>query len=56
VVGQSATFEGPMMGGSLVFNNSVTARPFPVIETVPLGTPGNPNIYAKPQTPRNFTG
>jgi hypothetical protein len=56
VVGQSATFEGPMMGGSLVFNNSVTAQPFPLINTVPLGTPGNPNVYAKPQTPRNFTG
>jgi hypothetical protein len=56
VVGQSASFEGPMMGGSLVFNNSVSAQPFPLIETVPLGTPGNPNIYAKPQTPRNFSG
>jgi len=34
----------------------VTAQPFPLINTVQLGTPGNPNVYAKPQAPRNFSG
>jgi hypothetical protein len=55
-VGQSAIFEGPMMGGSLILGNSVQARPFPVINTVPLGTPGNPNVYANAQNPTDYSG
>jgi len=56
VIGQSANLEGPLLGGSLILNNTVDAKPFPVIDTVPIGTPGNPNVYAQPQQPRNFSG
>ena len=55
-VSQSGTFEGPMIGGSLQLNNSVTAYPFPTITTIPLGAPGNPNTYAQPQSPSSYSG
>jgi leader peptidase (prepilin peptidase)/N-methyltransferase len=39
-----------ILGGFMVTNN-VSVVPFPVIDTVPLGAPGNPNVYADAQTP-----
>jgi Tfp pilus assembly protein PilX len=52
----NGTVEGPMIGGSADFNQNVSARPFPVITTVPIGTPGNPNIYAQPTPPGGYSG
>jgi hypothetical protein len=31
-------------------------RPFPVITNVPLGAPGNPNVYAQPNPPGSYSG
>ena len=48
--------EGPLIGSTVEFAGSAQAKPFPLISTVPLGTPGNPNVYADPQPPANFGG
>lgn len=47
----NAVVEGPVMAGYLSFSNNVSARPFPIITSLPLGTPGNPNVYADAQPP-----
>jgi hypothetical protein len=47
----NSTVEGPVMAGYLNFVNNVVAKPFPVITALPLGTPGNPNVYADAQPP-----
>ena len=52
----NGTIEGPIIGGSATFSNNVTARPFPVITTVPVGAPGNPNVYAQPNPPGGYSG
>jgi Tfp pilus assembly protein PilX len=52
----NGTIEGPIIGGTASFNQNVTARPFPVITTVPLGAPGNPNVYAQPNPPGGYSG
>jgi hypothetical protein len=52
----NGTIEGPVIGGSAVFSNNVTVKPFPVITTVPLGAPGNPNVYAQPNPPGGYSG
>ena len=36
--------------------NNMTAKPFPIITTVPIGTPGNPNVHAQPQPPTGYSG
>jgi Tfp pilus assembly protein PilX len=50
-IGNSAEQEGPLIASDVDFNNSSTAKPFPLITSVPLGTPGQPNVYADPQRP-----
>lgn len=52
----NATIEGPMIAGGTDFSNNVTIKPFPVITTVPTGTPGNPNTYAQPNPPGGYSG
>jgi Tfp pilus assembly protein PilX len=52
----NGTIEGPIIGGSAVFSQNVTVRPFPVITTVPVGAPGNPNVYAQPNPPGSYSG
>ena len=52
----NANVEGPIIGGSAIFSNNVTVKPFPVITTVPLGAPGNPNVYAQPNPPGGYSG
>ena len=52
----SAQAEGPMIGAEVKFSNSTQIKSFPVINTVPAGTPGNPNVFAEPQPPYGFTG
>lgn len=48
--------EGPLVASNIDFDNSVQAKPFPVITSVPLGTPGNPNVYAQPNPPSSYSG
>lgn len=52
----SAKAEGPVVAGEVRFENSSQIKSFPPLDTVPAGTPGNPNIYAEPQKPQNFSG
>lgn len=48
----NANVEGPMIAGTISFNNNIQARPFPVITNVPVGAPGNPNVYADATAPQ----
>jgi hypothetical protein len=52
----NAVIEGPTIGGTFQFSNNVVLKPFPKITTVPLGAPGNPNVYAQPNPPGGYTG
>ena len=52
----TAQAEGPMVGEVVDFSNSSQTKPFPVINTVPAGTPGNPNVFAEPQPPYAYSG
>jgi Tfp pilus assembly protein PilX len=52
----NGTIEGPIIGGSIDLNQNVALRPFPVITNVPLGAPGNPNVYAQPNPPGSYSG
>lgn len=52
----TAQLEGPIVASEILFQNSAQMRSFPPIDTVPAGTPGNPNIYAEPQKPQNYSG
>jgi hypothetical protein len=54
-IGQSSSFEGPCLGRSVVLGQSVYGHVFPLIN-VPLGAPGNPNMYADPQAPSDISG
>lgn len=50
-IANSSQQEGPLIASNVDFDNSAQAKPFPLITLVPLGTPGNPNVYAEPQRP-----
>jgi hypothetical protein len=52
----NAVIEGPTIGGTFAFLNNVVLKPFPIITTVPLGAPGNPNVYAQPNPPTGYSG
>jgi hypothetical protein len=52
----NAVVEGPTIGGTFSFSNNVVLSPFPTITVVPLGAPGNPNVYAQPQAPSGYSG
>jgi Tfp pilus assembly protein PilX len=52
----NGTIEGPIIGGSANFSNNAIAKPFPVITSIPLGAPGNPNVYAQPNPPGSYSG
>jgi hypothetical protein len=50
-LGQSSTSMGPMMGSTIKLSQSAQVKPLPLIDTLPLGAPGNPNTTAKAQAP-----
>jgi hypothetical protein len=52
----NGTIEGPIIGGSIAFNQNIALKPFPVITALPEGTPGNPNVYAQPNPPGSYSG
>lgn len=52
----NGTVEGPIIGGSVTFSNNVVTKPFPAITNVPVGAPGNPNVYAQPNPPGGYSG
>ena len=55
-LGNSVRVEGPMVASEVMIVNSIESYDFPFISTVPIGTPGNPNVYAQPQAPTNYIG
>jgi hypothetical protein len=55
-LGNSVEVEGPMVASEVRIVNSIDSHDFPFISTVPIGTPGNPNVYAQPQPPKNYIG
>jgi hypothetical protein len=53
---QNASSDGPIMGSQIILANNVTSNSFPNITTVPVGMPGNPEVYAQPNPPQMFSG
>jgi hypothetical protein len=53
---QNASSDGPIMGSQVILANNVMTNSFPNITTVPVGMPGNPNVYAQPNPPQMFSG
>ena len=52
----STEVDGPMIAGTFTLDNWSGSHTFPRIDTVPLGFPGNPNVYAQPNAPAEYTG
>jgi hypothetical protein len=48
--------DGPMVGNELIFANNVQNDSFPTITVVPVGQPGNPDVYSQPNPPQRFAG
>jgi hypothetical protein len=55
-LGNNARIDGPLVGSYIVFSNNVSSDNFPVIQTVPAGMPGNPAVYAQPNSPKLYSG
>jgi hypothetical protein len=55
-LGNNASSDGPMVGSQIILSNNVVTSPFGTIVTVPVGQPGNPNVYAQPNPPQMFSG
>jgi hypothetical protein len=51
----TANIEGPMVGYTVILGQSVSTS-FPFITWVPVGTPGNPIVYAQPLAPTDYDG
>ncbi|MGB2875569.1 MAG: hypothetical protein WBB76_08865 [Gaiellaceae bacterium] len=54
--GNNASSDGPIMGSQILLSNNVVTNAFPNITTVPVGQPGNPEVYAQPNPPQMFSG
>jgi hypothetical protein len=54
--GNNASSDGPIMGSQIILSNNVNTNAFPTITTVPVGMPGNPEVYAQPNPPQSFSG
>jgi hypothetical protein len=55
-MGNNAATDGPMVGTEIILSNNVTTSAFGTITTVPVGQPGNPEVYAQPNPPQMFSG
>jgi hypothetical protein len=55
-MGNNAASDGPMVGTQIILSNNVITSSFGVITTVPVGQPGNPEVYAQPNPPEMFSG
>ncbi len=45
-----------MIASTEIIGNTVTAHTFPLITEIPVGAPGVPVVYAKPDPPGNYIG
>jgi len=52
----NAKSDGPMVADQIILANNVTTDSFPTITTVPVGMPGNPQVYAQPNPPQLYSG
>jgi hypothetical protein len=52
----SSSVEGPEIASTEIIGNTVTAKPFPLITSIPAGAPGVPVVYAQPDAPGGYTG
>jgi Tfp pilus assembly protein PilX len=55
-MGNNAITDGPMVGAQIILSNNVTTSSFGTVTTVPVGQPGNPEVYAQPNPPQMFSG
>jgi hypothetical protein len=55
-LGNNAMSDGPMVASHIIVSNNVVTSSFPNITTVPVGMPGNPDVYAQPNPPQRFAG
>jgi Tfp pilus assembly protein PilX len=54
-LGTTSNVDGPMVGNVVSLGQSVNTT-FPFINFVPVGTPGNPIVYAQPLAPTGYDG
>jgi hypothetical protein len=54
--GNNSYSDGPMVGSQIVLANNVATQSFGTVTTVPVGMPGNPEVYAQPNPPQRFSG
>jgi hypothetical protein len=52
----NARSDGPMVAGEVKLGNNVQTDAFPTITSVPVGMPGNPQVYAQPNPPQLYSG
>jgi len=52
----NAKSDGPMVAAEVKFANNVQTDAFPTVTTVPVGMPGNPQVYAQPNPPQLYSG
>jgi hypothetical protein len=51
----TSQFDGPLDGSTVILGQS-TSSSFPGLSFVPAGMPGNPEVYAQPQSPQLYSG
>src|SRR5919109_2509764 len=51
----TSQFDGPLDGQTVMLGQS-TSSSFPGLSFVPAGMPGNPEVYAQPQSPQLYAG
>jgi hypothetical protein len=52
----NARSDGPMVADTITISNNVSNDSFPTITVVPVGMPGNPQVYAQPNAPKLYSG
>ena len=51
-----STTDGPMDAGTVIIGQTLTTHSWPLITELPAGAPGNPNVYAQPGRPVDYSG
>ena len=54
--GNNSYSDGPMVGSQIILSNNVSTQSFGTVTTVPVGQPGNPEVFAQPNPPQRFSG
>lgn len=52
----NAQTDGPLIGSTVSVSQNFAGDDFGTLTTVPPGLPGNPQVYAQPNPPQNFSG